>query len=345
MKPFCSAPWNSVFISPYGRIDNCCISENNLGDVSQDINIVVESDYSKQIEQSMLNHTPVDGCKFCFQHPDQSYKVFFDKNFPWDGTNNLKFADIRWRNTCNAGCVYCSSEYSSLWAKEDNNAEALNRIQLTSIKEWLLPKLPALERITLAGGEPLLIKDNYEVLDELYQVNRNCKIYVNTNLSIKTEIYNLLMQFPNVEWMVSGENTEEKFNYVRYGTVWETFASNVEELVKYKPDTHIIGTNMVYHALNTANIFDYISVLSNIGVSNFSLQWVNHGAVDPRNLPVLMQEQAKDLLKNTNYEHLIEIFDDKSMGNRLDYLKNFLYTLDNKRNLNSKQLWPEIWNK
>lgn len=344
MNPFCSAPWNSIFISPHGRVDTCCVSTNNLGSVSQNIDTVLNSDYNNTIKQKMLDHKRVGGCGQCFAHPEQSYKTFFDKNFPWDGTNDLKFADIRWRNTCNAACVYCSSEFSSLWAKEQNNAVALNRTQLSSIKEWLIPKLDKLERITLAGGEPLLIKDNKEILDELYRNNRNCKIFVSTNLSIRNDIYELLTEFPHVEWMISGENTEEKYEYVRYGSKWLEFASNIEELSKYKPDSHVIGTNMVYHALNVRNVFDYVDYLKELGIRNFALGWVNHGPLDPRHLPQDVQEQAINLLEDTEHAHLIDLYKE-NFENRIDNLQNFLYTLDNRRNVNSKQLWPEIWNK
>ncbi len=95
---------------------------------------------------------------------------------------------MRWRNTCNLACVYCDSSLSSTWAKELNEPIRVDEQQLAKTKEYVLANAPNLKNVYLAGGEPLLMKENSELLDRL---DPSCTVRINTNLILKALCLNV----------------------------------------------------------------------------------------------------------------------------------------------------------
>ena len=63
----------------------------------------------------------------------------------------------------------------------------------------------------MAGGEPMLMKENKEFLDLLYKKNPNATIRINTNLSkTNTGIFDTVCKFKNVHWTISVESIDEE---------------------------------------------------------------------------------------------------------------------------------------
>lgn len=219
-KAFCPLPWTSYFVWPTGRVENCCVSDNNFGSLHNDsIESLLSSSSYIKIKKEMLEGTVPAGCNAC--HPDQ-----VNQNVSFDYTNTLRYhhlttfqnfdksiyddpqkfdyryADLRVRNTCNFACVTCSPELSSTWAAElnqQNKQITIDNFNISSLIEHFINNAENLKVVYLAGGEPLLIKENLILLEKLYQVNPDCEVRVNTNLSqIKNnKIFDLLIKFKN----------------------------------------------------------------------------------------------------------------------------------------------------
>ena len=72
----------------------------------------------------------------------------------------------------------------------------LGSIFFFSKKDFVFENVSDLKNVYLAGGEPMLMKENYEFLKLLKVKNPNCNIRVNTNLSTTgTGIFELLCTF------------------------------------------------------------------------------------------------------------------------------------------------------
>lgn len=380
---FCPAPWTEIYVGPQGNIDNCCISTNRTGDVgSTDINEAILGSAQIKIKQDMLDGKLPPGCVKC-DHSNPSlrtnYLKWFKEYVPFDfyqDPNNFKlsYLDLRWRNTCNSACVYCGSDYSSLWAQELGVSEKTDFNKLEQLKEFIEPYIPELKQVYLAGGEPLLIKDNEWLLERILVTNPDCKIVVNTNLStIDNRIAELLNELTNVQWVVSVDSTNEQYEYIRYGSKWSVFETNLKRLAKRlgvnaKIDPEICSFQMVYCSLNTSTIFNAVDYLTNIGFSqnNINLYYVHGGYgsgwLDPRNLPKQHINTAVNVLQS-RLEQSTPIFADKlqllidtiqtpidptpTYISPNDYEGTFyeeLDKLDKRRNLNSRQIFPNFYN-
>ena len=79
-------------------------------------------------------------------------------------------------------CVF-GPLYSSKWAMEMGVKVPKDREKIAKLKEYVYANINTLENVYLAGGEPLLMKENKDFLDKLYEANPDCTIRVNTNLS------------------------------------------------------------------------------------------------------------------------------------------------------------------
>ena len=370
---FCPLPWISLYVEPTGIVDNCCISYNRIGNINQQsIEEIINSPTSYQVKTDMLSRKRVDGCRKCYTNEGSSNLNFSHRsnmlgNFQnvdkslYDSPANFKFkyADIRLRNTCNLACVYCGPELSSMWATELKQFPRVDNSHIESMVDYFCKNAAELEDVYLAGGEPLLIKENETMLTELYRVNPDCRITVNSNLSTieNNRIFDLLLKFKNCRWVISAEDSEERYNYIRYPGNWNLFISNLKKLQSIV-GTDCITFNLVYFALNAKTIFNFIELLIGMGFSKSAmhLQYINGGHdsdLDPRYLPKQYLEETNELI--TSYANSgIDSFDAgiefilnclKTDSGRNVHYNTFdvLAKFDQRRNLNSKDVFPDIY--
>ena len=76
-------------------------------------------------------------------------------------------------------CKTCNASESTLWQKEKGiklprNVDTKKYFEKVDKKQ--------LKKVYLAGGEPTFIPTYLEFLEELYKVNPECEVIVNTNL-------------------------------------------------------------------------------------------------------------------------------------------------------------------
>jgi MoaA/NifB/PqqE/SkfB family radical SAM enzyme len=207
----------------------------------------------------------------------------------------------------------------------------------------------------MAGGEPLLIKENAELLKLLLEVNPKIEIRVNTNLSkTNTQVMDLLCQFENVHWTLSAESIDDKFSYMRYGGNWLEFVENLNR-IRAIPN-HKLTFNMVWCVLNHTGIFDCIDYLLDRGFhpNSFILtailgpEWL-----DTRHLPdYVLQLLDKELtnrieskpgfLLEDGYQNLLKHIRTpykKDLATTLDKLQR----LDQRRNLDSNKIFTDLY--
>ena len=211
-----------------------------------------------------------------------------------------------------------------------------------------------LKQVYLAGGEPLLMKENLEFLKLLKQVNPDVTLRVNTNLSkVDTKIFDLICDFKNVHWTVSVETIEQEYEYVRYGGNWQDFLDN---LIHIKQLDHKITFNMLHFLLNFESIFSTVDYFLKMDFHPNS--FVIGPLVEPdylniRHLPsnvLLLVEQELNarinerpgfLLENSyrNMLSYINTSSDKNLRNSLDMIKE----LDLRRNIDSKAIFKKLY--
>lgn len=363
---FCPMPWTGLMYNFDGQIKNCIRSAGPLGNIQyQPINkVLVENNLPRQ--QQIINKQPVPTCHTCydlergkkgFDHiSDRVFYIREFKDIPIDtyevGNFNLQTADIRWTNLCNFACVYCGPEFSSRWSEELKIRHNVpSEEQVNDFKKYIYDSAGQLRHVYLAGGEPLLMKENLTLLEKL---NPNVTIRVNTNLSkVDTKVFESICKFPNVHWTVSVETQSEEFEYIRHGGSWRDFLDNLGII---KQLDHKISFNMLHFLLNYHSVFDCVDFLKAQGFHNNSFiigALLTPEYLNIRHLPEDVLNSVKSKLQDRinqkpgylledsyrNMLHYIDIPFEKNIKLSVDKISK----LDQRRGLDSKTIFKDFY--
>jgi radical SAM protein with 4Fe4S-binding SPASM domain len=372
-KSICTLPWSGFELEPSGTVKNCIISKTKLGDINKtNIKDIMQSKRNIELKESMLKDQKPHNCSGCYLQEKQtkdlssiSSRLYYLKELGtktnldfYDDTKNfaLKHVDLRWTNSCNQACVYCGPRYSSKWAQELGEKVKSNKEARQEVKDYVFENIAQLENVYLAGGEPMLMKENFEFLTLLKEKNPNCHIRVNSNLSTTaTGIFELLCSFEHVHWTVSVESIEEEYNYIRHLGNWNDFVKNLDVINKLD---HKISFNMLHFILNYKSIHNCIDFLKGKGFGDNSfiagpLYTPPH--LNTMNLPDPMLNNIIQSLKDkldthpqgylkNSYENLIKYYTTTNFNKNL---KSFYYNLgkmDQRRNQNGRLIFSDLFN-
>ena len=274
-RNFCYAPWTNLHINPQGDYKLCCAGQVPLGDLRKTpINDVLASQNIIKIKEAIIENQYHRNCEICVnqeKHSDSSERDWYNdiaQNQPIEIKNisdtHLQNLDIRWSNTCNLSCVYCGQDASSQWSALKNiqpeRIDYSNTMQ--NILKFIEQNKSTLKNLALLGGEPLLQKENEQLLDV---IDSDVHINLITNLSVPLEnnkIVKKLLDKKTVVWDISFETIGEKFEYVRHGSSWELILKNIkyiQDAIKDRPG-HLIGITgqfSVYNALDLSHVNRY----------------------------------------------------------------------------------------
>ena len=275
MSVYCTAPWNGLTIRENGEVKTCCVGRTTLGNLNTDSIQAIESgNILSSLRESMLQTKPdLDNCRDCIEHESRSglssLRQHYLTHYPNIDNLQLQFLDIRWNNTCNLGCMYCSPLFSSTWVDRLSIDKKITPVRpyQDQLLEWILERSDHVKEIMLVGGEPMLMKQNYALLKRLPQ---DCRISIITNLSYDLEhlpcIDSLLSRPADcVVWNVSLENTGQQFEYVRNGANW----LQVENNLKYIANRWPVSINIVYSIFSAFGLVDTIKTLHQLGIKKF----------------------------------------------------------------------------
>ena len=371
-KSICTLPWTGFELEPSGTVKNCIISKTSLGTINKsNIKDIMHGKENIELKQAMLKDEKPANCAGCYLQEKNttnlssiSSRLYYLKEVGaktdlklYDDVKNfsLKHVDLRWTNSCNQACVYCGPEYSSKWAQELGEKVKSNKEARQEVKNFVFENISELENVYLAGGEPMLMKENYEFLELLKEKNPGCTIRVNTNLSTtKTGIFELLCSFKNVHWTVSVESIEEEYEYIRHLGSWKHFMANLETIRKLD---HKINFNMLHFILNYNSIFDCIDYLKDKGFHDnsfiigplykperYNLLNLPEHMVDSvkKTLKSRLQENPQGYLKNS-YENLLYYFSNTPWEKNISLFLKVTQTQDNRRNINSRKVFTKLY--
>jgi len=369
-KKFCPMPWTGLMYNFDGTVKNCIRSAGTIGNIKNDkIQNILLGNTNTTTQQLIIDHKPVSTCHTCYDlEGDKSgFNIISDRVFyirelkkvPTDtyqtGNFDLQTVDVRWTNLCNFSCVYCGPGFSSKWAAElDKYLDTPTSIQKQQFKNYIFENAHKLKHVYLAGGEPLLMKENEELLDLLKSTNPRVNLRINTNLSkVDTRVFDKLCEFENVHWTVSVETIQEEFEYIRHGGRWTDFLDNLNTIRKLD---HRISFNMLHFLLNYQSVFGCVDFLKNLGFHNNS--YIIGALLTPlylniRHLPDSVLNSVRDTLQDKINQHPGYLLED-SYRNMLAYLntpfeKNLkqsfadLSILDQRRGLNSRDIFKELY--
>lgn len=367
---FCPMPWTGLMYNFDGTVKNCIRSAGTLGNIQKHtIQEILGGSTNLETQSRMLNNEPARDCHTCYdlEKEKQGFDIISDRIFyirelkkiPFDtyrqSNHDLHTIDVRWSNLCNFACVYCGPKFSSKWADElDIMQSRPSLAQIEEFKNYIMQRAPGLTHVYMAGGEPLLMKENLELLDTLWHRNPNVNLRINTNLSrMDTRIFETICKFKNVHWTISVETQAQEFEYVRWGGVWQDFQHNLNIVRQLG---HKISFNMLHFLLNFRSVFACVDNLQGIGFHANS--FVIGALLDPlylniRHLPQHVLESLIDVLTqriNARPGYLLE----ESYRNLLHYVQQpfekdlagslqKIQIMDQRRGLDSSKIFTELY--
>jgi radical SAM protein with 4Fe4S-binding SPASM domain len=268
---FCSLPFTEIFLGPNGDVKPCCSASISLGNLNENpIQEILQNHRSQDLRQAIINGEWGQGCVQCQRQAEQgvaSERLDDLDNFvkAYGNVTNeffkLKRLDLRWSNTCNLSCTYCYEYFSSKWAEikgiKINNIKDENENSLMLLIEQ---HKDSVENVMLLGGEPLLQKQNFNLTEMLTGKN----FYILSNLAVQLEnnkVAQKLLKEPALQFGVSFETVNDRYEYVRHGANWTTFNSNLDYIHKLRPDMNIDAHSLysIYSAFNLVEFYQYIT--------------------------------------------------------------------------------------
>jgi MoaA/NifB/PqqE/SkfB family radical SAM enzyme len=171
----------------------------------------------------------------------------------------VEFIDIRFGNLCNLKCVMCSPTDSSQWYDDyvklwgwEGFKDTDGRVQLVKEGNRYRPQNNPFEwydnehfwqqvnlfrngfkKMYIVGGEPLIIKEHYDFLQECVDagIAGNITLEYNTNATtVPQRALDIWKHFKEVRLGISIDAVGEVNDIIRYPSHWDTVCRNIRKL-------------------------------------------------------------------------------------------------------------------
>ena len=343
--------WDHQFIDPTGRVKPCCRFaekhrpvENNLN--TKTLSEVFYGDWMNDIRQKMLNGDTVPGCIRCYQEEAAGKKSLREryhenKDLPIDELVDLDNPTIRWielaiSNDCNLACRMCDSRYAWKWFKEE---QAMNGVTHNTVEHSksdianIFPFIQDLVHIKFTGGEPLLTKDQWVLVDKML-AERDCSdilLNYSTNCTImpKQSWIDKWSRFKQVEFALSFDSANPaESEYIRWPAKYETTEAVTKRFLELKQSHgfHVFLRSTI-SILNIWNMPESLEWWYNNDPGSVKIMNPTHLTYPDILCVTVLPPHIKQRVteKFANYQKTCSV---KKINENLEYIKNFMNSKD-----------------
>lgn len=253
-----------------------------------------ECDYCWRVEDSPGNH-----------YSDRTYKSadaswarpYLDEivSKPWDDNTDPSYVEVSFSNVCNFKCSYCAPHISSKWMEEIekhgpypttynynnlNWIKSSNKMPIPNNEEnpyvdafwqWFPDMYKSLKYFRITGGEPLLNKNTFKVLDYIIaNPNPDLEIAINTNMNPPTELFNRFLEkvkiivnekkLKNFKLFTSAEAHGKQSEYIRFGMDYDMWLKNIHRTYQEIPGIQFT----IMSTYNILSLTSYIPFLKDV---------------------------------------------------------------------------------
>lgn len=276
----------------------------------------------------------------------------FNQQIPDDIDDEIYKLEIVLDSTCNAACIQCGSNQSSLWrneyAKRDHNYIHIQPESQIDSKIEVIKKnidIQKVKRWHFWGGEPLLTDTHLKFLNQLEDLSSVSLAYT-TNGSIfpDDDILELWSKCKEVVIGISTDGIEDRFHYCRWPLKWDKWARNTLRFRNETPSNirfHINYCVMPMNALYTNETDDWLrdNFSKHRDGTDISFNFIrSEGTVDANCTPMSLREE---IWKKLGEGHIVSsilkelpVCDPTLMIKHLD-------TWDAVRKLDWRKVFPE----
>jgi hypothetical protein len=255
-----------------------------LSELARNPSALHNTKFKKEKRKEMLEGQRPKECEYCWNVEDNSNEFsdrIYKSNEPWSkpyfkeiqelgwrGDYNPKYVEVAFSNACNFKCSYCGPSFSSAWVQEIKKHGAYPTSDNFNDVKWLEeqgrmpiqhseynPYVEAfwkwwpdlyrdLHTFRITGGEPLMHKDVWKILDYIIEnpePNRNLVLGINSNLGAPPELIDRLIEKIKIiesnnlvkELVIytSVDTAGNQAEYIRNGLDYEQFCTNIEKIL------------------------------------------------------------------------------------------------------------------
>ena len=216
----------------------------------------------------------------------------------WDDNVDPSYVEVAFSSTCNFKCSYCSPDVSSKWMEEIerfgpyptstnfNNLDTISEAKKIPIKnkdynpyvesfwKWWPQLYNSLKTFRITGGEPLLAKDTFQVLDHIIEnPNPELELNINSNLCVPDE---QLKKFVEKMKRIQGEGLIKEFKlytsaeahgkraeYIRNGLDYNKWLDNCNYVLRDIPQSKLTVMS-TYNALSVTSYIPFMQDIINL---------------------------------------------------------------------------------
>ena len=376
-KTFCMLPWVHMHAFPDGRAYPCCLADywHPVGDLRKSTMAEVwNQEPYRKLRKNMISETKSKECSKCYEQEQNGFfSMRNDANRNYghhieevdatlaDGTNpefKIRYWDVRFSNLCNFRCRSCGPIFSSNWYQDHvkmygKKPDVLGRdmavIEYTAGNEddmiaQMMPHVPHLEQVYFAGGEPLIMKEHYYLLEKLIEAGKtDVRIQYNTNfseLAFKDKhVFEYWKHFKNVSVGASLDASGARAELMRKGTDWVQAVDNRKRMQAEVPhvDFYISAT---ISAMNVLHVLDFHREWTELGLINAKDFNVNIcQSPEWYRVDIFPEEFKRDVIVPAYEQHIAWL---KPQDNLKRATNGIRSTLNLLKSTDQSHLWPRF---
>ena len=392
---WCVNAERGLSIGTNGDARICCMVESELkDDTGKPFNVetssiadIFNSTEVIRVRQNLRLGIKDPGCKKCWNEEDAGRAskrvrdIQFKKFVAVDIEDRLKILELNLGNTCNVKCRTCGPWSSSQWIREyyDTKYErkadvsyegfAKQQTRYTALYDsdspfWdgVFQAAPDLEHLDFYGGEPFLIKKQWELITHCAEKGyaKNQILHYNTNTTIWPKDHiETFKKFKLLDLSFSIDGINEQANYIRYPTEWETVDENVNRWYMHNlenPENTKLSICMTLSPMNIFymdRMFDYVDRINEKYSSDKLSLYLNlvhrpeyyNISYLPDYFKTAVTEKYKDIHhRNWLLQGIIQFMNNGSHDEEIwKQFKYYTKAGDEYRNQSFKEFFPEVY--
>lgn len=294
----CALPWLNLSLDVDGSSRPCCkfahaspdspYQLDNLREAS--LEQVWNGEAMQQLRRDFRAGVRPEECRACWDEESAGLRSFRQTYLDDRGIRSrpdyddltpaqpVAF-DLKLSNTCNLKCRICGPVASSAWLAEeiahgrpgsevteqlraDKSYFQSNKLtQVPGNRELLEEWAPLVEHVEMTGGEPMLSRENRDVIELLVEHGRpdQVTLLLTTNATIIDDrILGNLHRFRSVVISLSIDDIGARLEYERGPLEWEQVRTNIERYAELASPTCQVFTNCSVSIFNVWDLPEYL---------------------------------------------------------------------------------------
>ena len=275
-----------------------------LDELKENVSALHNTKQKKLMRKDMLDGKIIPECEYCNRIERSATKSLSDRiyksndkwarkyikeiiNNPWDYDVFPSYFEVSFSSVCNGSCIYCSPTFSTGWVKEiekyggyptsissrdfDDSPppEYMGKTYNPYIEafwKWWPDLYKNLDTFRITGGEPLLSKDTFKILNYIIENPRpELDLFINSNFCVKPKIFNTFIDkykqiaknHKQVRVYTSCEAKGEKAEYIRPGLNYLEWLDNCRKYLMEIPNG-VLDFMCTYNILSITSFKDFL---------------------------------------------------------------------------------------